>query len=59
MLGRRPLGAGEGAETEITRTLRIEGALDAAQRARLVEVAGKCPVHRALHGGVRVKTEVG
>lgn len=58
VLGRRALGAGEGAETEITRTLRMEGALDATQRARLAEVAGKCPVHRALHGGVRVRTEV-
>ncbi|HEU4396077.1 MAG TPA: OsmC family protein [Planctomycetota bacterium] len=58
VLGRRALGAGEGAETEITRTLRMAGALDATQRARLAEVAGKFPVHRALNGGVRVATKV-
>jgi putative redox protein len=57
-LGRRALEAGQGAETEVLRELRIEGALDDAQRARLVEVAGKCPVHRALHGAMRVKTEL-
>ncbi len=40
------------------RTLRIEGALDAEQRARLVEIADRCPVHRTLHGEVQVRTLV-
>jgi putative redox protein len=35
---------------EITLTLRIPGELDANQRERLLQIAGKCPVHRALSG---------
>ena len=54
----RALEAGQGAETEVLREIRVEGTLDDAQRARLLEVAGKCPVHRALHGAFRVKTEL-
>lgn len=38
----------------VTLTLRIEGDLDAAQRTRLLEIAHKCPVHRALVGGVEI-----
>jgi putative redox protein len=56
VLERGPLGGGEGAETEIRRTLRIEGDLDADRRERLVGIAEKCPVHRALQGSVRVTT---
>jgi len=33
--------------------ITFEGELDAAQRARMVEIAGKCPVHRALTEGAR------
>jgi putative redox protein len=32
----------------IERSVEIEGALDEEQRARLQEIAHKCPVHRAL-----------
>ena len=35
---------------EITVTLRVPEALDDAQRDRLLVIAGKCPVHRALSG---------
>jgi putative redox protein len=31
-------------------TLRIPGPLDDEQRTRLLTIAGKCPVHRALRG---------
>ena len=42
------------------RTLRIDGpALTAEQRARLVEIADRCPVHRTLHSEVEVRTRVG
>ena len=34
--------------------LTFDGELDAEQRARMVEIAGKCPVHRALTEGARV-----
>jgi uncharacterized OsmC-like protein len=40
------------------RTLSVSGALDAAQRARLVEIANKCPVHRTLNAEVRIETEL-
>ncbi len=32
------------------------GDLDARQRGRLIEIAGKCPVHRTLAGGVAIET---
>ncbi len=42
----------------ITRELVIEGELDADQRAKLLEIADKCPVHRTLHGPVVVRTKL-
>ncbi|MCL6697738.1 bifunctional alpha/beta hydrolase/OsmC family protein [Sphingomonas sp. NSE70-1] len=33
--------------------IKFEGDLDAEQRARMLEIAGKCPVHRALTEGAR------
>lgn len=33
--------------------------LDDEQRARLLEIADKCPVHRTLEAGVRIETEAG
>jgi putative redox protein len=41
----------------IRRVIRFEGSLDAEQRKRLLEVADKCPVHKALVGGTPVATE--
>ncbi|PVX30373.1 OsmC family protein [Sphingomonas pokkalii] len=41
-----------------TRRIEIDGDLDAAQRARLLEIADRCPVHRTLTGGARVETEL-
>jgi putative redox protein len=43
-------------ENEIRREIRLAGDLDAEQRRRLVEIAEKCPVHRALSGGVAITT---
>jgi len=40
----------------IVREVRFDGDLDAAQRARLLEIANKCPVHRTLHSEVVVQT---
>jgi len=39
-----------------TRVLRLTGDLDEAQRAKLVEIADKCPVHRTLTHGAAVET---
>jgi putative redox protein len=42
------------------REIAIEGDLDAAQHARLIEIAERCPVHRTLERGARITTrEVG
>ncbi|KAA0893497.1 bifunctional alpha/beta hydrolase/OsmC family protein [Oryzomonas rubra] len=38
------------------RELELHGGLDEAQRQRLLEIAGRCPVHRTLTAGVRVVT---
>jgi putative redox protein len=38
----------------IERRIRLVGPLDADQRARLLEIAEKCPVHRTLTGTIRV-----
>jgi putative redox protein len=38
------------------RTLRLTGPLDADQRARLLEIAERCPVHRTLIAGSRIET---
>jgi len=40
------------------RLIRLEGALDADQRARLLQIADKCPVHKTLEAGARVTTEI-
>lgn len=41
-----------------TRVLRLEGDLDAEQRAKLREIADKCPVHKTLEHGARIETKV-
>ena len=38
------------------RRIGFDGPLDAGQRARLFEIADKCPVHRTLEGSARVTT---
>src|SRR5450432_2021035 len=41
---------------QIDRTIAIEGALDAEQRKRLMEIADKCPVHRSLTSEIHIVT---
>jgi len=40
----------------IRRVIALDGPLDAEQRARLMEIADKCPVHRTLEAEVRVES---
>ncbi len=40
----------------IERTITLEGALDAEQRKRLMEIADKCPVHRTLESKIEIRT---
>jgi putative redox protein len=46
----------EGKIDRIERAILLEGPLDAAQRARLLEIADKCPVHRTLTSEVDIRT---
>ncbi|HZC14875.1 MAG TPA: OsmC family protein, partial [Thermoleophilaceae bacterium] len=46
----------EGKLDEIAREIRLEGDLGAEERARLLEIADRCPVHRTLRSEVRVLT---
>ncbi|MBW6493894.1 MAG: bifunctional alpha/beta hydrolase/OsmC family protein [Burkholderiaceae bacterium] len=47
---------GTGKVDRIERVIELVGQLDDAQRARLLEIADKCPVHRTLHSQVEVVT---
>ena len=41
---------------QIDRVIAMEGALDPEQRAKLMEIADKCPVHRTLTSEIRIVT---
>ncbi|MBR9834816.1 MAG: OsmC family protein [Alphaproteobacteria bacterium] len=58
---KRPAQAGEqpdpkGKVDVFSRELMIEGELDETQRARLVEIAERCPVHRTLESVAVIET---
>ena len=44
----------EGDRTVLKRTVRLEGNLSAEERARLLEIAAKCPVHKTLSGKIEL-----
>lgn len=48
----------EGKIDWIEREITMRGPLDEAQRAALMEIADKCPVHRTLHSEVVVRTHL-
>ncbi len=41
-----------------TRYIEVEGDLDDEQRARMLEIADRCPVHRTLEHGAKVETHL-
>ena len=43
---------------EISQVIELIGPLDEAQRARLLEIAHRCPIHRALEAGIAMPMEV-
>ncbi|MFL6792735.1 MAG: alpha/beta fold hydrolase [Bradyrhizobium sp.] len=47
----------DGMLDQIDRVISMDGALDADQRKRLMEIADKCPVHRSLTSEVRILTK--
>ena len=38
------------------RTIRLFGPLDAEQKQRLLEIAGRCPVHKVLTGKIAIES---
>jgi putative redox protein len=46
----------EGMIDRIERVITFVGNLDAEQRARLMEIADKCPVHRTLESEINIRT---
>ena len=48
----------EGRIDRIERVVTLEGDLDETQRAKLLEIANKCPVHRTLHAEVLIPTRL-
>lgn len=53
--------AGTAQDTRIdrfTRRITLEGPLTDDQRARLLEIADRCPVHRTLEAGAHITTEL-
>jgi len=50
--------SGEARLDQLDRELTLVGPLDEEQRARLLEIADRCPMHRTLSAGVRVETEL-
>jgi putative redox protein len=41
-----------------TRTITLVGNLDAEQITRLMDIADKCPVHKALIGTIAIDTQL-
>ncbi len=48
----------EGMVSRFTRTIHLTGDLTEDQRARMMEIANKCPVHRTLTNEVLIRTEL-
>jgi putative redox protein len=46
----------DGMLDQIDRVIAMEGALDAEQRGKLMEIADKCPVHRTLTSEIHIVT---
>jgi putative redox protein len=48
----------EGKLDQIETELTLSGRLTDEQRARLLEIAGKCPVHRTLTSEIKIRTRL-
>ena len=47
----------QGAQIDVlAREITLQGSLSGEQRARLLEIADRCPVHRTLHNHLQVRT---
>lgn len=43
---------------KFTRDIQLIGNLSAEERERLMEIADKCPIHKALAGQIQIKTQL-
>lgn len=48
----------EGKVDEITREIRLDGDLTSEQRARLLDIATRCPVNRTLTSEIKVRSRL-
>jgi len=48
----------DGKIDEFRRTISLEGDLTDAQKNRMLEIADRCPVHRTLHGEIKVRSKL-
>ena len=48
----------DGKLDQIERELTLSGRLDDTQRAKLAEIADKCPVHRTLTSEIKIRTRL-
>jgi putative redox protein len=48
----------DGKIDEFRRTISLEGDLTDAQKNRMLEIANRCPVHRTLHGEIKVRSKL-
>lgn len=50
--------SGQGQIAEIQRVIHLQGDLSNDQRAKLLDIADKCPVHRTLEGEIKVRSRL-
>ena len=50
--------SGSGKIDEFRRTISLEGDLTDEVRKRMLEIADRCPVHRSLHGEIKVRSKL-
>jgi putative redox protein len=43
---------------EFSRDIELIGNLSAEEKERLLEIANKCPIHKALAGQIQIKTQL-
>ncbi len=48
----------EGKIDEFRRRITLDGDLTQAQRERMLDIADRCPVHRTLHGEIKVRSKL-
>ncbi len=41
-----------------TRDIQLQGNLTEEEKIRLIEIANKCPIHKALAGDIQIKTQL-